>query len=95
MWLRCDAIVTCNFSVYAESWMDYSSGVLSSNCPHGYSDLDHCVQLVGFNNWASDASAYWIVRNSWNTDWGVEGYIYISTANNLCGVADEATIVQI
>jgi len=75
--------------VYAESWQSYTSGVLKSNCPKDYSDLDHCVQLVGFNKSASPP--YWIIRNSWNTNWGIDGYIYVEMGSNLCGVADEAT----
>jgi len=74
--------------VYAESWQDYNSGVLRSNCPHDANSLDHCVQLVGM------ASDYWIIRNSWNTDWGEAGYIRVARAHNLCGVLDEATIVK-
>jgi len=79
--------------VYAESWQNYNSGILKTNCPRSYSDLDHCVQLVGFN--FAGTTPYWIVRNSWNTDWGVAGYIYIESGTNLCGIADEATIVTI
>jgi hypothetical protein len=75
--------------VDAESWQFYNGGVLKRGCPHGYNDLDHCVQLVGFEN------NYWIVRNSWNTDWGIQGYIHIQQGSNLCGIADEATIVTI
>jgi len=73
--------------VYADSWQDYTSGTLHNNCPHDANSLDHCVQVVGM------ASDYWIVRNSWNTDWGMAGYLQISKSNNLCGVLDEATIV--
>jgi len=76
--------------VDASSWQDYSGGVLG-NCPHAYADLDHCVQLVGYN-WPKK---YWIVRNSWNTDWGVAGYIYIATGTNECGIADEVTFAVI
>jgi C1A family cysteine protease len=79
--------------VYAESWMDYQSGILNSNCPNSYSSLDHCVQLVGYNK--AGSIPYWIVRNSWNTNWGVNGYIYIQSGSNLCGVADEATFATI
>lgn len=79
--------------VYAESWMDYTSGILKSNCPKDYGSLDHCVQLVGYDKTGS--TPYWIVRNSWNTDWGVAGYIYIQSGSNLCGVADEATFATI
>jgi cathepsin F len=84
--------------VYAESWQDYTSGVLTKNCPKSYSSLDHCVQLVGYSGASTDETgkpspAYWIVRNSWNTDWGLDGYIHIAYGSNLCGIADEATIV--
>jgi len=81
--------------VDAEPWQTYSGGILtaSSGCSHDYSDLDHCVQLVGYNNGGSQP--YWIVRNSWNTDWGIDGYIYVAKGQNVCGIADEATICTI
>jgi len=79
--------------VYAETWQYYTGGILSSSCPHAYSDLDHCVQLVGYNN--DKAPGYWIIRNSWNTDWGINGYIYVARGKNLCGVADEATLLTV
>jgi len=80
--------------VYAESWQDYTGGVLKSNCPHDISSLDHCVQLVGYVGASSTdaASNYWLVRNSWGADWGEAGYIWVEMGKNLCGVADEATI---
>jgi len=28
---------------------------------------------------------YWIVRNSWGTSWGDNGYVYIKIGNNMCG----------
>ena len=75
--------------VNARQWVYYKSGIMSgSHC--GSSDhgsLDHCVQLVGYNR--SDKSApYWIVRNSWDTTWGQDGFIYLAMGNNTCGVAD-------
>jgi len=79
--------------VYAEPWQDYMGGVLSSDCTSDYSSLDHCVQLVGYNK--ASGNNYWIIRNSWDTTWGEEGYIYVQIGSNLCGVADEATIVTI
>merc|ERR1711916_379375 len=77
--------------VNAEPWQDYMGGVMKGGCSHGYYDLDHCVQLVGYN--AQEGNGYWIVRNSWNTNWGEQGYIYLEMGKNLCGVADEATFV--
>lgn len=28
---------------------------------------------------------YWIVRNSWGTSWGDNGYAYIKIGNDMCG----------
>merc|ERR1719327_1692239 len=53
-------------------------------------EQDHCVMAVGFNTTA--AKPYWIVRNSWASTWGEEGYIYLEMAKNTCGLADDATI---
>jgi len=76
--------------VNAERWQSYKRGVMSAaSCGgSGARDLDHCVQLVGYTE------DYWIVRNSWTTDWGVDGYIHLAYGSNTCGVADEATIVD-
>mmetsp|Transcript_19971 Transcript_19971/g.18148 ORF Transcript_19971/g.18148 Transcript_19971/m.18148 type:complete len:376 (+) Transcript_19971:28-1155(+) len=81
--------------VNAASWSDYVSGVLSQSACGGYSyfALDHCVQLVGYN--ADATSPYWIVRNSWATNWGINGYILLQYPLNTCGLANEATFVSI
>ena len=57
------------------------------------SDIDHCVQLTGYNLTA--AEPYYMVRNSWATNWGVDGYIMLSSEGNTCGLANEATFVDI
>lgn len=77
--------------VDASSWQTYTGGIITSNCAR---NLDHCVQIVG---WATSTSNvdYWIVRNSWGTDWGIQGYIYIERNKDLCGIADEVTRVMI
>jgi len=82
--------------VNAANWQYYYGGVMSSrSCGgNGYSDLDHCVQLVGFENIGSSAG-YWLVRNSWDSDWGESGYIYLTYGSNTCGVADEAMFVTL
>ena len=61
--------------------------------PAGAMDLDHCVQLVGYNTTAS--SPYWIVRNSWSEGWGESGYIYLEYGKNTCGIANDATIAKV
>ena len=46
------------------------------------------MQVVGYT------PNYWIVRNSWNTDWGVEGYIYLQFGKNTCGLGDVVTFAD-
>merc|ERR1719183_518010 len=81
--------------VNAGSWNDYTGGVLTSSaCGSMAADeQDHCVQAVGFNSTAP--TPYWIVRNSWATTWGEQGYIYLEMAKNTCGLADDATIPEV
>ncbi|KAK2993961.1 hypothetical protein RJ640_000559 [Escallonia rubra] len=69
----------------------YSSGVFTGECG---TDLDHGVTAVGYGT-ASDGTMYWLVKNSWGTGWGEEGYIRmqrgIDAAEGLCGIAMQAS----
>jgi len=76
--------------VDAASWQDYKSGVLTWTECAWINLLDHCVQLVGYNTDATGGD-YWIVRNSWGTDWGLDGYIWIQRGEDACGIAHQAT----
>ena len=69
--------------VAADSFQSYSGGILKS-CP---GRIDHCVQAVGY----STEGNYWIVRNSWNTNWGEDGFIRVEMGDNLCHIADDVT----
>jgi len=73
----------------AEHWQDYQKGVMSKLECCIFCELDHCVQLVGYNSTAS--TPYWIVRNSWNTDWGIDGYIWLSMGHNTCEITADIT----
>merc|ERR1719343_79642 len=81
--------------VNAGVWNSYTGGVMSSAAcgPMGAAYQDHCVMAVGFNTTAS--TPYWIVRNSWATTWGDQGYIYLEMAKNTCGLADDVTIPHV
>jgi len=73
----------------AANWQDYTSGVMTWTQCAWINMLDHCVQLVGYQTNAK--TPYWIVRNSWGTDWGINGYIWLEMWEDTCGLAHEAT----
>jgi len=65
----------------------YKSGVISKNCGDS---LDHAVLAVGYGTF-SGAAAF-IVKNSWGTDWGNQGYVYLGASGTpnagagVCGI---------
>lgn len=72
-------------------WDTYKGGVAHQKCSGKAADLDHCVQLVGFDKRGKEP--YWKVRNSWGTSWGENGFIRLPYGKNACGLADEAYII--
>ena len=76
--------------VDATLWQTYVSGVITAASGCGTS-IDHAVQAIGYNK----AGGYWIVRNSWDTAWGNDGFIYLKMGENTCGTANLATQVKV
>jgi len=73
--------------VNAQPWQSYSSGIMTARqCSNS---LDHCVQITGYDTSAS--TPYWVVRNSWGSNWGESGYIRLEYGKNTCGLTQEAT----
>ena len=73
--------------------LDTGGVMTSSSCSSSGRKLDHAIQVVGYNEDAS--TPYWIVRNSWDTTWGEDGYIYLKMGDNTCGIADAAWMVTL
>lgn len=45
----------------------------------------HGALIVGYGI-TEDKEEYWILKNSWGTTWGEEGYMRIAKGRNYCGV---------
>jgi len=69
--------------IAADAFQSYNSGILKS-CP---GQIDHCVQAVGYDA----TNNYWLVRNSWATSWGEQGYARVMMGKNLCHISDDVT----
>lgn len=69
----------------------YSSGVFTGDCG---TELDHGVTAVGYGV-DDEGTEYWLVKNSWGTSWGEEGYIRmqrdVAAKEGLCGIAMQAS----
>ena len=63
-------------NVASDTWRFYESGVF---VPHGHSigqtDINHVVVLMGYGTDETTGEDYWLVRNSYGSQWGEEGYI--------------------
>lgn len=57
-------------------------------------DLDHAVGAVGYGTTAS-GETYWIVKNTWSTYFGDNGYILVSATDNTCGVMTQPLYSEI
>lgn len=68
---------------------DYVSGVYTSTtCLNGPSDVNHAVLAVGYGSDPVSGLDYWLVKNSWGSDWGDEGFFKIERGVNMCGIAE-------
>ena len=75
-----------SFTVY-EDFVSYKSGVYQH--VHGKELGGHAVRILG---WGEEKGApYWLLANSWNYDWGINGTFKIIRGKDHCGI--ESSIV--
>nr|XP_044249210.1 procathepsin L-like [Drosophila takahashii] len=79
--------IACSVSV-SESLLFYGKGIYNDESCNNY-DLIHSVLVVGYGS--ENGMDYWIVKNSWNVNWGEKGYFRLQRGKNLCQIAEECS----
>ena len=82
--------IAVGFEVY-EDFMSYKSGVYSHKNLKGlgfdpFELTNHAVLVVGYGQVKTTGEKYWIVKNSWGTEWGMNGYFWIRRGTDECGI---------
>lgn len=71
-------------SVAADQWFNYESGIFDG-CDKD-SVIDHAVVAIGYG--AENDHEYWLIQNSWGSEWGEQGHIRLMRhdGNDYCGM---------
>ncbi|QHO59011.1 hypothetical protein HN51_013322 [Arachis hypogaea] len=79
--------ISVSIEASGQAFQFYKQGVFNGEC--GYT-LNHAVNIIGYGQ-DTNGNKYWLVRNSWGTTWGENGYMRIlregSYPQGLCGIA--------
>jgi len=69
------------FTVYAD-FPTYKSGVYQHKT--GKALGGHAIRVLGWG--VEDSTPYWLIANSWNSDWGDKGFFKILRGEDHCGI---------
>jgi hypothetical protein len=77
-------------------FQSYSYGVITGSLCG--TNLDHGVLIVGYGT--ENGIDYWLVKNSWGSLWGLDGYVKIQRSNSnddpgVCGIAISASFPKV
>lgn len=76
--------VTVALAAQSSVFMNYSGGIITSY--YCGTTPDHAVTAVGYGN--ENGQEYFLVRNSWGTYWGENGYVKVAITSGpgTCGI---------
>jgi cathepsin B len=77
--------ISAAFTVYSD-FLTYTSGVYTHKT--GSELGGHAVKIYGWGT-SSDGTDYWLVANSWNNYWGMNGSFMIARGTDECGIEDD------
>lgn len=79
----------CPPQVYPD-FMTYSGGIYHhtglADAFNPFELTNHAVLLVGYGRCHVTGQKYWIVKNSWGSGWGEDGYFRIRRGSDECSI---------
>ena len=69
-----------NLQNYVSGVYDASSSVCNPK------NINHLIVIVGYGTDSITNKDYWLIKNSYSTSWGENGYIRIKRGSNVCGI---------
>ncbi|CAM6064188.1 unnamed protein product [Sphagnum tenellum] len=84
--LQAVSVQPVSVAINATGLQHFKTGIFTGPCG---TQLEHAVLVVGYGS--SSGRDYWIVKNSWGTGWGQNGYALMErlgsgNRNGLCGI---------
>jgi len=69
--------------VYASGGLqDYEGGIFAGCAPDA--KTNHAISVVGYGT--ENGVDYWLIKNSWGTDWGENGFFRLQRGVGMCGI---------
>ncbi len=83
--ILCNGPVTTGMRVYPDFYdFDAKNDVYSAQ--EGQQRVGgHAIKIVGWGE-TTEKEKYWIIANSWGTNWGRDGYFYMKRGVDMCGI---------
>jgi C1A family cysteine protease len=85
--LQAASVSVITLALDAYGIMSYTGGVFNGQCSN---EMNHAVNVVGYGTDAQSKQPFWLMRNSWGSSWGENGYFRLIRDQNpgtgICGM---------
>ncbi|CAD5217238.1 unnamed protein product [Bursaphelenchus xylophilus] len=76
-------------TIDARQLRHYKHGVLRPRKPAGGWQINHAVTILGYGE---EKVPFWIVKNSWGTEWGEKGFFRLLRGQNSLAIGQESYV---